>query len=65
MTLTLATTALEDTKSWLANTQYWLNLFFCWAPVSSLEEKSAADKKCKANLTPVRLQGQAGDKTGL
>lgn len=33
--------------------------------LSSLKEKSAADKRCRANLPIVRLLGQARDKTGL
>ena len=33
--------------------------------LSSLKEKSGADKRCRANLPAVRLQGQARDKTGL
>lgn len=31
--------------------------------LSSLKEKSGADKRCRANLPAVRLQGQARDKT--
>lgn len=33
--------------------------------LSSLKEKSGADKRCRANLPAVRLQGQAKDKTGV